>query len=99
MFDVRAFPRVGPLTQRLEQGTRNSRKRFCACFTALRSVADARCSAFHIRAGLRRIARFCSKNFTDRTKRFWNLSLFPAMKEAKTKSQQNTTCDYQVTTK
>ena len=47
MFDVRAFPRVGPLTQRSEQGTRNSRKRFCAYFTALRSVADARCSAFH----------------------------------------------------
>jgi len=61
MFDVRAFPRVGPLTQRLEQGTRNSRKRFCACFTALRSVADARCSAFHIAPGCAELRDFAAK--------------------------------------
>jgi hypothetical protein len=62
------LPRVGPVAQRLEQGTHNSRKSFCARISpacaVLLTLGD---SAFRIRVALQRIARFCSKNFADRS--------------------------------
>jgi hypothetical protein len=42
MFDVRALPRVGPVAQRLEQGTHIQERVFASVFTALHTVADAR---------------------------------------------------------
>jgi hypothetical protein len=42
MFDVRAFLRVGPVAQRLEQGIIIQDKVFACVFTDLRSVVDRR---------------------------------------------------------
>src|SRR6266403_3865683 len=62
MSDVRASAHDGPVAERLEQGTHNSTKGFCARF---HSVAQ-RCGRWvcrqsHICSALHRIAHFCSK--------------------------------------
>ena len=41
MFDVRA-PHVGPVAQRLEQGTQIQERLFAQIFAVLRAIADTR---------------------------------------------------------
>jgi hypothetical protein len=69
MLDVRPSARDGPVAQRLEQGTHNSRMKFCARFHC---VAQHRgyevIQPFSIRSALHRIALFCSQKSSERRK-------------------------------
>jgi hypothetical protein len=57
----------GPVAQRLEQGTHNSRPSFCAGFHRLAHRCRRKAlRESSIRSALRRIAQFCSKLFPDR---------------------------------
>src|SRR5262249_22519992 len=63
ILDVRASASDGPVAQRLEQGTHNSRKRFCVrfhCFAHRRRHYVIPPTS--IRIALRRVALFCRKN-------------------------------------